>query len=48
MDQVINKISGSLVLSLLDKEVKEVVSSKAIIMEGVLMDAIIIIGIDDE
>ncbi len=36
----VNKISASLVLSLSYKEVKEVVSSRAIIIEGPLIDAI--------
>ena len=48
MDRVVNRISGSLVLGLLDKEVKEVVFSKVTIMEGMLMDAITTIGIDCE
>jgi hypothetical protein len=48
MDRVVNRISGSLVLGLLDKEVKEVVSTKVIIMERMLMDAITTISIDGE
>jgi hypothetical protein len=48
MDRIVNRISGSLVLGLLDKEVKEVVFSKEIIMEGMLIGAITTIGIDGE
>jgi hypothetical protein len=44
----INKISASLVLSLSYKEVEEVVSSKSIIMEGPIMNAIKTVGIDDQ
>jgi hypothetical protein len=41
----INKISASLVLKLLYKEVKAVVSSKAIIIKGVAINTIKTIGI---
>lgn len=44
----INKISASLVLSLSHKEVEEVISSKSIIIEGLLMDAVKIVGIDGQ
>lgn len=44
----INKISASLVLGLSYKEVEIIASSKRIIMEGVLMNAIKTVGIDGE
>jgi hypothetical protein len=44
--RVFSQISATLVLSLSYKEVEEVVSSRAIIMEGPLMSAIRTIGID--
>ncbi len=46
MNRVTNKASGSLVLGLSDKEVEEVVSSKVIIMKGMLMNSITTIGVD--
>lgn len=48
LDRIIDMSSGSLVLGLPDKEVEEVVSSKVIIMEGMLMNAITTIGIDGQ
>jgi hypothetical protein len=48
MDRIINSTSGSLVLGLSDKEVDEVTSSKVIIMEGMLMNAITTISIDGQ
>ncbi len=48
MDQIINRISGSLILGLSDKEVEEVASSKGIIMEGALMNVIKTMGIDGQ
>ena len=40
LDQVIKEDSGSLILSLSDEEIEEVLSSKVIIIEGILMDVI--------
>ncbi|PMD55492.1 uncharacterized protein K444DRAFT_695748 [Hyaloscypha bicolor E] len=48
VDQIINRTSGSLILGLSDKEVEEVASSKAIIMEGALMDMIETVAIDGQ
>ena len=48
LKEINKKTSGSLILSLSDKEVETVVSSKAIIMEGPLMNVIKTIGIDGE
>jgi hypothetical protein len=44
----INKISASLVIGLSHKEAEVVVSSKAIIMEGVAMNTIKTVGMDSE
>jgi hypothetical protein len=48
MDQIINRTSGSLILGLSDKEVEKVASSKAIIMEGALMNVIKTVAIDGQ
>ena len=48
MDRIINEASGSLVLGLLEEKIEEVISSKVIIMEGMLMNAIITIGVDGQ
>ena len=48
LDQIVGKTSGSLILGLLDEEVEEVISSKAIVMEGVLMNVVQTIGIDGQ
>jgi hypothetical protein len=46
LDQIIKETPGHLILGLSDKEVEVVLSSKAIIMEGILMDAIKTVGVD--
>ena len=46
LDQVIKRTRGISILCLSDKEVEEVVSSKVIIMEGILMDVIKTVGVD--
>lgn len=46
LDQIVKKTSGRLILGLSEKEVEEVISSKEVIMEGLLMDSIKTVGID--
>jgi hypothetical protein len=46
--QIVKETPGSLILSLLDKEIEEVVFSKAIIMDGILMDIIKTVGKDGQ
>jgi hypothetical protein len=48
LDQVVKETPGSLVLGLSGEEVEEVVFSKAIIMEGILMDTIKTVGKDGQ
>lgn len=48
MLESIDKISASLALGLSYKEVELVASSKRIIVEGLLMNAIKIVGLDGE
>jgi hypothetical protein len=48
LDQIVKETSGSLILSLSDEEIERVVSSKVIIMDGILMEVIKTVGLDGQ
>jgi hypothetical protein len=45
-DRIVKEASGSLILSLSDGEIEEVLSSKEVITEGILIDIIKTVGKD--
>lgn len=48
LERIVKETSGSLIFRLSDEEVEEVVSSKAIVMEGPIMNKVKIVSIDGQ